>query len=102
MPRGKAAGTRVENKVIHYLRDRDWLAQRAAASLGVDVIALKAGYAPKLIEVKSTVGGPYEHFRPADRENARTVAVLAGAVAELWWWPPRGKLRVIPESEWPS
>ncbi len=101
-PRGKAAGTRVELKVVHYLRDADWIAQRAAASLGVDVIALKAGHRPQLIEVKSTVAGPFSGFGPADRKKAKAVAEMAGAEAFLYWWPPRKNLRVFPSWEWPS
>lgn len=102
MSRGAAAGHARERQVVHYLRDRDWIAQRAPASLGVDVIALKAGETPKVIEVKSTAGGPYERFGPAERAAAIVLARMAGAVAELWWWPPRGQLRVIGESEWPA
>jgi Holliday junction resolvase len=88
--------------VVRRLRDDDWVAQRAPASLGVDVIALKAGETPRVIEVKSTSGGPYERFGPAERAAAVLLARMAGAIAELWWWPPRGQLRVIPETEWPS
>lgn len=102
MSRGKAAGTQRERAVRDWLRDRDWLAFRAPASLGVaDVVALKAGSRPRLVEVKSTAQGPYEHFGPRDRADLRFAAELAGADAFLAWWPPRGELRWIPESEWP-
>ena len=66
-----------------------------------DVIALRAGSRTQLIEVKSTAKGPYEHFGPAARTRLSLTAKLAGADALLAWWPPRGKLRFIPEHEWP-
>jgi Holliday junction resolvase len=100
--RGKAAGTQRERAVRDYLRDRDWLAFRAPASLGVaDVVALKVNHRPRLIEVKSTAAGPYHGFGPQDRERLSFAAKMAGADAELAWWPSRGRLRFIPESEWP-
>ena len=96
-------GIQRERDVRRWYADRDWLSFRAPASLGVaDVIALKAGSRPQLVEVKSTAQGPYEHFRPADRADLSAAAELAGADAILCWWPSRGKLRFIPESEWPK
>lgn len=96
-------GHQRERAVRDWLRDRDWLAFRAPASLGVaDVVALRDGSRPRLVEVKSTAQGPYEHFGPADRAELAAAAVLAGADAFLAWWPPRGELRWIPEAEWPS
>lgn len=90
-----------ERAVRHYLIGRDWLAFRAPASLGVaDVVALRAGSRPLLIEVKSTAGGPYEHFSPKDRADLRFAAELAGATAWLVWWPPRGQMHWIRSSEW--
>jgi Holliday junction resolvase len=95
-------GAQRERAVRDWLRDRDWLAFRAPASLGVaDVVALRDGSRPRLVEVKSTAGGPYERFQPANRERLRAAAMLAGADAFLAWWPPRGELRWIAESEWP-
>jgi Holliday junction resolvase len=101
--RGSRSGTQRERAVRDWLRERDWLAFRAPASLGVaDVVALRDGSRPRLIEVKSTAQGPYEHFGPAARDRLRFAARLAGADALLAWWPPRGQLRFIAESEWPS
>jgi Holliday junction resolvase len=74
---------------------------RAPASLGVaDVVALKAGKTPLLIEAKSTLS-PYAHFLPEHREALSTAAEAAGANALLAWWPKGGKLKLIPEDEWP-
>jgi Holliday junction resolvase len=91
-----------ERAVRNQLLSEDWLAFRAPASLGVaDVVALRAGSRSRLIEVKSTAQGPYEHFGPADRERLSFAARLAGADALLAWWPSRGKLQWISEAEWP-
>lgn len=95
-------GIQRERAVRDYLRDRDWLAFRAPASLGVaDVVALRDGSRPRLIEVKSTHRGPYHSFGPAERERLKFAAELAGADAYLAWWPPRGELRWFHSSEWP-
>ncbi len=96
-------GQNRERQVRRLLEDDDWFVCRAAGSLGdVDLVALKAGKLPMLIEVKSTAGGPYERFGPKDRGDLQFAADLAGAIATLAWWPPRGTLRWIPSSEWPD
>lgn len=75
---------------------------RAPASLGcADVVALRDGERPRLIEVKSTSAGPYAGFVPADRADLSFAAKMAGAEAWLVWWPKRSKPVWIPESEWP-
>lgn len=96
-------GINRERQVRRVLEAQDWWVTRAAGSLGdADLVALKDGKQPRLIEVKSTAGGPYEHFRPGDRAALVFAARVAGGVAELAWWPPRGQLRWIPEGEWPA
>jgi hypothetical protein len=75
---------------------------RAPASLGVaDVVALKAGERPRLIESKSTTRSPWSGFPPADRRALSEAAKRAGADALLCWWPKRSEPRFIPEREWP-
>jgi Holliday junction resolvase len=99
---GSRRGIERERRVRDLLQSQDWLAFRAPASLGVaDVVALRLGSRPRLIEVKSTAGGPYERFQPAARARLSAAAKLAGADALLAWWPPRGELHWIAESEWP-
>jgi Holliday junction resolvase len=96
-------GIHRERKVRDLLASQDWLAFRAPASLGcADVIALRLGSRPRLVEVKSTAGGPFEHFGPAARARLSAAARLAGADALLAWWPSRGKLIWIAENEWPA
>jgi Holliday junction resolvase len=97
-----ARGHNRERAVKRQLQDDDWFVIRTAGSFGAcDLVALKAGRTPRMLEIKSTAGGPYERFGPAERELLRTAAALAGASAELAWWPPRGQLRFIPSAEWP-
>jgi Holliday junction resolvase len=91
-----------ERQLVQLLRDDDWFAMRAPASLGVaDVVALKDGKRPRLIEVKATAAGPYAGFGPADRADLEFAAKLAGAEAWLVWWPRRGSPKWIPSDEFP-
>lgn len=91
-----------ERQVRLQLESEDWWVCRAAGSLGdADLVALKKGKRPMLVEVKSSAQGPYEHFGPAERQRLIFAAELAGADAVLCWWPPRGRLRFVPSSEWP-
>jgi Holliday junction resolvase len=95
-------GTRRERQVRDLLADRGWVAFRAPASLGcADVVALRDGSRPRLVEVKSTAQGPYEHFGPDNRRRLSAAARTAGADALLAWWPPRGELQWFPEEVWP-
>lgn len=101
-PRGKTAGTLVERKVLKLLREENWFCFRTPASLGVcDVVALKAGHRPRMLEVKSTVRGPFAGFPPSDRRDLHDAAVAAGADAYLAYWPPRKALALIPSYDWP-
>jgi len=92
-----------ERQVRQQLELDGWVVVRAAGSLGVvDLIALKRGERPRLIEVKSTAGSPYERFGPAKRLQLAHVADLADADALLAWWPPNGELHLIDSSNWPE
>jgi hypothetical protein len=105
------------------LADEGWLcgSRRHIGGAG-DILAVRHAYRPgevlettgwppalagdaivaMLIEVKSTAGGPYERFLPADRKAMVETAAAAGAEAWLYHWPARGKLRRIHSSEWPK
>lgn len=100
-----------ERAVKKILVGEGWVVLRAPGSLGTfDLVALRSvKYAPfgvasecRLIEVKSTAGGPYERFGPQDRAELLAAAKKAGAKAELAYWPPHGQLRWIASSEWPG
>lgn len=94
-------GIQRERQVKAQLIMDDWWVCRAAGSLGdADLVALKDGKRPRLIEVKSTIG-PYDHFGPSDRAALLMAARLAGADAVLAWWPSRGRLRWLWPEEWP-
>jgi Holliday junction resolvase len=91
-----------ERQVMTTLRASRWVVYRAAGSHGcADLVALRAGEAPWLVQVKGTAAGPYEHFGPAERAELAAEAEQAGAVAMLCWWPPRRPARWIPADEWP-
>lgn len=95
-------GIQRERDLVNELRGDDWFALRAPASLGcADVVALKDGHRPRLIECKSTSRGPFAGFGPADRKALSFMAQLAGADAWLYWKPKRGTAHWIPETDWP-
>jgi len=95
-------GIQRERQVRDELTSRDYVVARCAGSKGeFDLMAMKPG-AKLLVEVKSTAGGPYERFGPKDRADMLFMAEMADADAWLAWWPPRGKLRWIHSSEWPT
>jgi Holliday junction resolvase len=91
-----------ERAVRRLLEKQGWWVTRAAGSLGdADLVALMAGFPPRLVEVKSTHRGPFHGFGPADRAAIRTAARRAGAEAWLVWWPPRKKPEWLHEDDWP-
>ena len=92
-----------ERQVRRELETQDWWVCRAAGSLGdADLVALKAGKRPLLVEVKSDVAGPFAHFGPKDRHDLLFAAAVAGADCTLAWWPPRGKLVWLTPDQWPG
>ena len=92
-----------ENRVRDLMADQGWFAMCGRASAGpADVLAVKDGERPRLIQVKSTAGGPYERFGPAERRELVEAAVTAGGIAVLAWWPPRARApRWIRWHDWP-
>ena len=101
-PRGVTAGHNRERQVKALLVSKGWVVVRAAASLGcADLVALRNGDQPMLVEVKSTAGGPWKTFGPAARAALSRAADQAGADAYLCWWPPRLEPRWFDEGSWP-
>jgi hypothetical protein len=110
--RAPGAGNTRELRVMDMLAEEGWLcASRRHIGGAGDVLAIRSyvdigsakgeGIDARLIEVKSTAGGPWERFGPADRQALVETAEEHGAEAWLYWWPPRGKLQRIPASGWP-
>lgn len=96
-------GIQRERAVRLHLEERDYVVVRAAGSLGcADLVAMKAGSATLICEVKSTHRGPFHSFGPADRADILAYAERAGATAVLAYWPPHGKLQFIYEQDWPK
>jgi Holliday junction resolvase len=92
-----------ERRIRDQLTDEGWIVIRAAGSLGpVDLVALRSGFRPRIIEVKSTHRGPFHSFGPQERREMRNIAIDAGADAELCWWPARKDPEFIPSSQWPE
>jgi hypothetical protein len=99
---GRRTGIARDRQVRDVLASQDWFAVCARGSHGcADIIAIRVGSIPRVIQVKSTAAGPYHSFGPSERRELSYAAELGGAQAWLAWWPPRGKLRWIPEAEWP-
>jgi Holliday junction resolvase len=100
--RGGKEGRQRERQVAEKLREDGYVVLKGTTYGSCDLAAFKRGYVPMLIEVKSTAGGPYQTFGPAERQALLLDAHQAGARAVLAWWPPRKQMRLIPSSEWPA
>jgi hypothetical protein len=98
----RRTGIERDRQVRDVLASDDWFAVCARGSHGcADIIAIRVGSIPRVVQVKSTAGGPYERFPRRERDELSKAAERGGAEAWLVWWPPRGKLRWIAEDEWP-
>lgn len=107
--RAPGAGNQRELAVMAVLAEEGWLcASRRHIGGAGDVLAVRwyAGrlgeLQAQLIEVKSTAGGPWERFGPADRQALVETAEQHGASAWLYWWPPRKPLHRINFSDFPA
>jgi Holliday junction resolvase len=98
-----ARGAARERQVADKLRTEGWYVMRSAASHGaIDLIALRAGDKPRLLQVKTDARGPFANFGPGAREELSQAATVAGGVAELLWWPARREPQSILVQEWPG
>jgi hypothetical protein len=99
-----------ELDVLHHFQDDGWVAYRLAwGNADVRACRLEPGDEPEsrrlrllLVQVKSTGNGPYDHFRPLDRDHLLAEADSCGAEAVLAFWPPYGSLQLIDAHAWPK
>lgn len=103
----KSRGAAREWKVRRELEATGWLVKGSGDSHGaVDLIAVKAGYV-RLIQVKGSKAGPFEHFRPEERaafleECGRAIGPSPSISVWLAWAPPdRQPTRWLRPDEWP-
>lgn len=103
MNSSKRKGSRFELKSKALLTADGWMVTKAGGSLGAaDLVALKAGERPLLVQVKATAAGPWHSFGPSERAELTAVAKKAGAVAVLAWWKPYAREhRLVDEIDWP-
>ena len=107
--RNRKRGRSRELDVLHHFRDQGWVAYRLAWG-NADVMAcrLDPGDEPEsqrirllLVQVKCTGSGPFDHFRPLDRQRLLDECAACGAQPVLAYWPPYGTLQLLDESKWP-
>jgi Holliday junction resolvase len=103
MSRGDSRrGIQRERDLAAQLGEEGWYVLRSAGSKGwADLIALKAGRRPRMIEVKSVSGGDFAGFPPAKRRQMIEAAKQAGCEAWLVTWPKHKKPKWIPACDWP-
>lgn len=95
-------GSNRERAVAEQLRADGWIVYRSAGSHGnADLVAMKVGFPPLLVQVKSSVR-PFEHFRPSERIALEHEAIMAGAVCWLVHWPSYGEPTWISRFDWPG
>jgi Holliday junction resolvase len=98
----RGRGRQRELAVAALLREAGFVTYRLAHG-HADVLALRHDHDPMLIQVKSTAGGPYERFGPADRRALADEAKQAGAAAVLAWWPAHARVpQWIDSADWPG
>lgn len=99
----KAKGSKKELQSKRLLEADGWQVTKAGGSLGcADLVALKNGERPMLVQVKATSAGPFHSFGPAERMLLLETAKRAGAVPVLAWWKLRAREhRLIESWDWP-
>lgn len=100
----QSRGASRERLVAEELRDQGWVVKGTGDAHGaIDLIALKQGYRPRVLQVKGNKGGgPFMNFRPQERSLLQEEALQADADAWLIYAPPnRQSPRWIHPSDWP-
>lgn len=99
----KAAGSSRERQLRDQLRNEGWVVYKGGGSLGpADLVCLKRGRQPMLIQSKANVGSPWKNFGRSERQLLYEEARQAGALAFLVHWPPHGRQAWLHSSEWPG
>ena len=81
----------------------NWWCIRAAGSHGVaDLICLKDGHKPMMLEIKSNSGSPFANFGPAKRQALLVAARQSGANCFLVNWAKNKDPVWIPPGDWPK
>jgi hypothetical protein len=97
-------GNAKELRTAELLAADGWLvgSRRHIGGAG-DLLAVKRGERPRLIEVKATAEVPWRStFGPLKRAELRDCAAAHGAVAEIAWWRPRARQpEWLDEAVWP-
>jgi Holliday junction resolvase len=103
MARGdQRRGIQRERDLAAQLGEDGWWVARAAGSKGeADLVCLKAGRRPMMLEVKSTTAGPFAGFGPEKRAALIRAAAQSGARPFLVWWPKHRKPAWLAPTEWP-
>jgi hypothetical protein len=106
-------GLKRERALRHILIAEGWVVIRASMGI-VDLVLMRkteiAWFSGirlpipevRLVQVKSTAGGPYKNFSPAERAELISMARAIAGTAWLIWWPPHKPWQWISESEWPE
>jgi hypothetical protein len=93
-------GRERELAVAEVLRTQHGMVSYRLAWGHADVIGLKDGERPLLVQVKATARA-WERFGPAERSALLHEALLAGARCTLAHWPRFGRLTFYGPDEWP-
>jgi hypothetical protein len=93
-------GRERELAVAEVLRTQYGMVSYRLAWGNADVIGLKAGERPLLVQVKATARA-WERFTPVERSALLHEALMAGAHCVLAHWPRHGRLTFYGPDEWP-
>jgi hypothetical protein len=90
-----------ETRVVDLFRGEGFVSYRLAHGCA-DVVVLRAGFPPMLVQVKST-RRPWERFGRLARLELAHEAIAAGAIAKLCHWPVGAvSPRFYDSHEWPT